>query len=66
VLASLARSYAMMDRMEESNEWRNPIDAGGGEVGTLIAALRRALLREDCDFHTIQNFRGGGPAVFIP
>jgi nitrite reductase/ring-hydroxylating ferredoxin subunit len=26
VLASLARSYATGERMEESNEWRNPID----------------------------------------
>jgi hypothetical protein len=26
VLASLARSYAMGERMEESNEWRNPLD----------------------------------------
>ena len=26
VLASLARSYAMGERMEESNEWRSPID----------------------------------------
>jgi nitrite reductase/ring-hydroxylating ferredoxin subunit len=30
--------------------------AHGGEAGTLIAALGRALLREDRDFHTIQNF----------
>jgi nitrite reductase/ring-hydroxylating ferredoxin subunit len=35
VLASLARSYAMGDRMEESNAWRNPID--------LIAILERAF-----------------------
>jgi nitrite reductase/ring-hydroxylating ferredoxin subunit len=26
VLASLARNYAMGERMEEANEWRNPID----------------------------------------
>ena len=26
VLASLARSYATAERMEESNEWRNPVD----------------------------------------
>ncbi|HXW82810.1 MAG TPA: Rieske 2Fe-2S domain-containing protein [Candidatus Binataceae bacterium] len=26
VLASLARSYAMGERMEESNQWRNPVD----------------------------------------
>jgi len=35
VLASLARSYAMGDRMEESNAWRNPID--------LIVILERAF-----------------------
>jgi len=35
VLASLARSYAMGERMEESNEWRNPID--------LIAICERAF-----------------------
>jgi nitrite reductase/ring-hydroxylating ferredoxin subunit len=35
VLASLARSYAMGDRMEESNQWRHPID--------LIAILARAF-----------------------
>ncbi len=35
VLASLARSYATGERMEESNEWRNPID--------LIAVCERAF-----------------------
>jgi len=35
VLASLARSYAQGERMEESNEWRNPID--------LIAICERAF-----------------------
>ena len=35
VLASLARSYAIGERMEESNEWRNPID--------LIAICERAF-----------------------
>jgi nitrite reductase/ring-hydroxylating ferredoxin subunit len=30
--------------------------ASGGEGGAMIAALGRALLREDRDFHTIQNF----------
>jgi hypothetical protein len=35
VLASLARSYATGERMEESNEWRNPID--------LIAICERAF-----------------------
>jgi hypothetical protein len=35
VLASLARSYARGERMEESNEWRNPID--------LIAICERAF-----------------------
>ena len=35
VLASLARSYAMGDRMEESNSWRNPID--------LVAILETAF-----------------------
>jgi nitrite reductase/ring-hydroxylating ferredoxin subunit len=35
VLASLARSYATGDRMEESNSWRNPVD--------LIAILERAF-----------------------
>jgi hypothetical protein len=30
--------------------------AGGGEGTAMIAALGRALLREDRDFHTIQNF----------
>jgi nitrite reductase/ring-hydroxylating ferredoxin subunit len=35
VLASLARSYATGDRMEESNSWRNPID--------LIAILEPAF-----------------------
>jgi nitrite reductase/ring-hydroxylating ferredoxin subunit len=35
VLASLARSYATGDRMEESNAWRNPID--------LIAIVERAF-----------------------
>ena len=30
--------------------------ARGGEAGALIAALGQALLREDRDFHTIQNF----------
>jgi nitrite reductase/ring-hydroxylating ferredoxin subunit len=35
VLASLARSYAMGDRMEESNAWRNPID--------LVAICERAF-----------------------
>jgi nitrite reductase/ring-hydroxylating ferredoxin subunit len=35
VLASLARSYAMGERMEESNEWRSPID--------LIAICQRAF-----------------------
>jgi nitrite reductase/ring-hydroxylating ferredoxin subunit len=30
--------------------------AHGGEAGALIAALGRALLREDRDFHTIQDF----------
>jgi nitrite reductase/ring-hydroxylating ferredoxin subunit len=35
VLASLASSYAIGERMEESNEWRNPID--------LIAICERAF-----------------------
>jgi nitrite reductase/ring-hydroxylating ferredoxin subunit len=35
VLASLARGYAMADRMEESNSWRNPID--------LVAILETAF-----------------------
>ena len=35
VLASLARSYANADRMEESNSWRNPID--------LVAICERAF-----------------------
>jgi hypothetical protein len=34
-LASLAGSYATGERMEESNEWRNPID--------LIAICERAF-----------------------
>ncbi len=35
VLASLARSYAAADRMEEANSWRNPID--------LVAVCERAF-----------------------
>src|SRR5215469_3595916 len=35
VLASLARSYATADRMEEANSWRNPID--------LVALCERAF-----------------------
>jgi hypothetical protein len=35
VCASLARSYALGERMEESNVWRNPID--------LIAICERAF-----------------------
>ncbi len=35
VLASLATAYANADRMEESNQWRNPVD--------LIAILERAF-----------------------
>jgi nitrite reductase/ring-hydroxylating ferredoxin subunit len=35
VLASLARSYATAERMEESNEWRNPVD--------LVAICERAF-----------------------
>lgn len=35
VLASLARGYAMSNRMEESNSWRNPID--------LVAILETAF-----------------------
>ena len=36
-LASLARSYAMADRMEEANAWRSPIDL----VATLEGAFER-------------------------
>ncbi|MFZ1890525.1 MAG: Rieske (2Fe-2S) protein [Candidatus Binataceae bacterium] len=35
VLASLARSYAMADRMEEANAWRSPVD--------LVAIIERAF-----------------------
>ena len=35
VLASLARSYAMADRMEEANAWRSPVD--------LVAIVERAF-----------------------
>ncbi len=37
VLASLARSYANADRMEESNAWRHPVD--------LVSILERAFER---------------------
>ena len=37
VLASLATEYAMADRMEESNAWRNPVD--------LVLILERAFER---------------------
>ena len=42
VLASLARGYAMSDRMEESNSWRNPIDLVA-ILETAFEAIRPAL-----------------------
>lgn len=42
VLASLARGYAMSDRMEESNSWRNPIDLVA-ILETAFEAIPRAL-----------------------
>ena len=49
----------MLDRQQQVDQAGALVGAylrAGGEAGTLIAALGRALLREDRDFHTIQNF----------
>ena len=50
---------ALLDRQQQVDQTGALVGryfAHGGEAGALIAALGRALLREDRDFHTIQNF----------
>lgn len=60
VLASLARGYASADRMEESNQWRNPVDLIGlleGAFVALPAALDAGCGRAD---------RWAGQAALLP
>ncbi len=48
VLASLARGYAMGDRMEEANSWRNPVDL----VAILEAAFEKIPAALDLGLRT--------------
>jgi hypothetical protein len=55
--ALLRELPALLDRqqrVEEAGELVAAYLAGGGEAERLVAALGKALLREDRDFHTIQ------------
>jgi hypothetical protein len=50
---------ALLDRQQQVDQAGALVAeylARGGEGGAMIAALGRALLREDRDFHTIQDF----------
>ncbi len=60
MLSELLESLpALLDRQQQVDQTGALVGrycAHGGEAGTLIAALGSALLREDRDFHTIQDF----------
>lgn len=54
VLTSLVRGYAMADRMEEDNSWRNPID--------LVNILEVAFAKlEGMEIELSEDAGGGGP-----